>query len=201
MDPVALLCLIYKIGKELKGLAKEVEANKNACGSLLNRVSSILDSISQLTSQERSTPDPNYQRALQRLLDVLQEINNFLPKFKRPTEVSMIEIVSWYAHLANDRGDDHAKFDKFNRDLTQSAQDLQLGLIVVQQFSSRRDFDDITDDIELLRSDLLDFLDVHRSEMDNSASQRFDKILSELISTVSYSFYFEDISLLLLSLR
>lgn len=122
----------------------------------------------------------SYKDALNRLHSTFKEIAEFIKKFKKPTD-GIIAVASWYAGLANSRRGDESKFVSFNGDLTERAQDLNLGLTA----NASDDLCDLSDDLELMRQDLVEFRE-QCVAMDSVSAARVQRIIDEVITTVSF---------------
>ena len=188
MDCVNIVLVIYKIGNEIYSISKDIHANKKACETLTERTKSLMDCLGTLQQSPESSSHINssYGKALQHLLNVFEEIHNFIPKFRRPTDANMFEIASWYAKLANSRSRDQASFVEYNDQLTQCSQDLQLGLSI-ENISSKQHIEDVMEDLQLIRQDLLEYMTRKDLSLDNSSRSRFEGILDEITATVRSS--------------
>ncbi|CAF3412523.1 unnamed protein product [Rotaria socialis] len=172
MNAIKALPIIFKWAKTLYDIIKQVKANKNQCQRLSKRVESIVVVLKDSSIENYSGTIK--EKALQNLVETLEDIVNFVKKF---TDASIFDR---FFHNT----DHQEQFEMFNMQLSHNVADLKLALDITSVFDQHQDMIDRQADLDEISTKLDDIalgmtkqqqeLLNHKKEMKNEFKRRFD---------------------------
>ncbi|CAF3696078.1 unnamed protein product [Rotaria socialis] len=172
MNAIKALPIIFKWAKTLYDIIKQVKANKNQCQRLSKRVESIVVVLKDSSVENYSGTIK--EKALQNLVETLEDIVNFVKKF---TDASIFDR---FFHNT----DHQEQFEMFNMQLSHNVADLKLALDITSVFDQHQDMIDRQADLDEISTKLDDIalgmtkqqqeLLNHKKEMKNEFKRRFD---------------------------
>ncbi|CAF2119595.1 unnamed protein product [Rotaria magnacalcarata] len=172
MNAIKALPIIFKWAKSLHDIIKQVKANKNQCQRLSKRVESIVVVLKDSSVENYSGTIK--EKALQNLVETLEEILKFVRKF---TDASIFDR---FFHNT----DHQEQFEMFNMELSHNVADLKLALDITSIFDQHQDMMDRQADLDEISTKLDDIalsmakqqqeLLNHKKEMKNEFKRRFD---------------------------
>jgi hypothetical protein len=161
MDATSLISSIYTIIDTLRTIAEEVECNKKLCHRLSERCDGLRAPLQTL--EQDSLKAASARTVLSRLHILLDDIREFMLKFKDQSYFMKV-----WKHNS-----DQGCFTDLNSHLSQTIQDLELGIVIDIETRRKEDMEDV-------KIDHLEFLDILLQSMREQKSIS-NKIMDELL--------------------
>ncbi|CAF0871591.1 unnamed protein product [Didymodactylos carnosus] len=159
----------------------QVKANQRQCERLVNRIDQIIDSVERLEKASGSVVRPESHTLLSGLLSCIDNCNRLIEKFTTNT---------WYKKVYENQTD-RVEFEQLNRQLSNYALDLSLGLNIQQLFDRNQDQEDLKEDLsdisrklDTIAKQMLDEQQQQNKRMNQMIEQRFQSFRSHLTQSL-----------------
>jgi hypothetical protein len=126
MDPISAISSAIQLIQIILDISKQVHANRQSAISLAERCLNLSIPLANLRSQHPIPP--NYANLVEALARLLNEIDQFLRKFIKPT--SLGDQALWYGMLAKDHRSHMNSFADYGNQIDKAISDLSVGDLV-----------------------------------------------------------------------
>ncbi|CAF1659080.1 unnamed protein product [Rotaria magnacalcarata] len=145
MDPTAVLNIIYRTAVLIKKTVEDVKANQQQCKRLGERIDAINQCLRSLN--DRDLKRSAIKQSLDNFRKCVQECLDFITQFKEKT--------SWFVRVFKNQNHKE-QFQELNLQLSQCANDLNLGINLTQLFDAKIDENDQKTDLNIIESKIDD---------------------------------------------
>jgi hypothetical protein len=156
MDPFSTVTSAIQLVNTILEVSQRAQENRNSSILLGERCRTLMVPLQKLSSQH--IPN-NYANLLDKLVELLNEVNLFIKKFIKPTS-GFADIAVWYEMLMKDHNSHLNSFCEFGNRINQSSSELDFGGLVnlnenVNQVESQNV--KVREDLESLSTNLASF--------------------------------------------
>ncbi|CAM4979776.1 unnamed protein product [Rotaria socialis] len=145
MDPTTVLNIIYGTAVLIKKTVEDVKANQQQCKRLGERIDAINQCLTSLNDRDLNRSE--IKQSLDNFRKCVQECLDFITQFKEKS--------SWFARVFYNQNHKE-QFQELNLQLSQCANDLNLGINLNQLFDVRIDENDQETDLNTIESKIDD---------------------------------------------